>query len=93
VSQPELDGCALRPIASSPHLRSPVERVVEEGIVTNAFVAHGPERAIAYIFDASYRFTHSLASRQDAGVPRDLIEARLDAVILAIQRALRTSIM
>jgi hypothetical protein len=56
-------------------------------------VAHGPERAIAYIFDASYGFTHPMASRQDAGVPRDLIEARLDAVILAIQKALQTGIM
>lgn len=83
---------ASRPIARRHrvHLRSLVERVVEEGIATGAFMTRDRERAIAYIFDASYRFTYPLAIRQDAGVPRDLMEARLDAVILAIQKTLRT---
>ena len=48
------------------------------------------ERAIAHIFDASYRFTHPLAIQHDADLPRDLVEARLGAVILAIQKVLRT---
>ena len=82
---------AARPIARCHRvrLRNLVERVVEDGIATNAFVARDPERAIAYIFDASYRFTHPLAIQQDAGVPRDLMDARLGTVILAIQKTLR----
>ncbi|WP_243214524.1 TetR family transcriptional regulator [Methylobacterium goesingense] len=81
-----------RPIARRHRvrLRSLVERVVEEGIGAGAFVARDRERAIAHIFDASYRFTHPLAIQHDADLPRDLVEARLGAVILAIQKVLRT---
>lgn len=71
-------------------LRSLIQRIVEEGIAAKAFVISNRERAIAYIFDASYRFTHPLAIQQDAGVPRDLVKARFDAGILAIQKVLRT---
>lgn len=71
-------------------LRSLVERVVEEGIASGAFATRDRERAIAYIFDASYRFTHPLAIQQDADLPRDLLEMRLGAVILTIQTVLRT---
>ncbi len=83
---------AARPIARRHRvrLRALVERVVEEGIGTGTFVARDRERAIACIFDASYRFTHPLAIQQDADVPRDLLEARLGAVIQAIQRMLRS---
>ncbi|HEX8417063.1 MAG TPA: TetR family transcriptional regulator [Methylobacterium sp.] len=83
---------ASRPIARRHRvrLRSLVERVVEEGIGVGAFVTRDRERAIAYIFDASYRFTHPLAIQHDADVPPDLVEARLGAVIQAIQRVLRT---
>jgi len=75
---------SARPIARRHRvrLRSLVERVVEDR-----------ERAIAYIFDASYRFTHPLAIQHDAEVPRDLIEARFGAVIHAIQRVLRSGIL
>lgn len=84
-----------RPIARRHRvrLRSLVERVVEEGIGVGAFVARDPERAIAYIFDSSYRFTHPMAIQHDADLPRDLIEARLGAVIVAIQKALRAGIL
>lgn len=83
---------ASRPIARRHRvrLRALVEHVVEEGIGTGAFVTRDRERAIACIFDASYRFTHPLAIQQDADVPRDLLEARLGAVIQAIQRMLRS---
>jgi len=83
---------AARPIARRHRvrLRSLVEQVIEEGIAAGAFITRDRERAIAYIFDASYRFTYPLAIHHDAGVPRDLIEARLGAVILAIQKVLRT---
>lgn len=81
-----------RPIARRHRvrLRSLVERVIEEGIGAGAFIARDRERAIAHIFDASYRFTHPLAIQHDADLPRDLVEARLGAVILAIQKVLRT---
>ncbi|GEP07498.1 TetR family transcriptional regulator [Methylobacterium oxalidis] len=84
-----------RPIARRHRvrLRSLVERIVEEGMATGAFSARDRERAIAYIFDASYRFTHPLAIQHDSDVPRDLVEARLGAVIHAIQRVLRAGIL
>ena len=83
---------ASRPIARRHRvrLRALVERVVEEGIGTGVFAARDRERAIAVIFDASYRFTHPVAIQHDADVPRDLLDARLSAVIQSIQRALRT---
>jgi AcrR family transcriptional regulator len=83
---------ASRPIARRHRgrLRALVERVVEEGIGSGTFAARDRERAIACIFDASYRFTHPLAIQQDADLPRDLLEARLGAVIQAIQRMLRS---
>ena len=86
---------AARPIARRHRvrLRSLVERVVEEGIGAGAFVARDRERAIAYIFDASYRFTHPLAIHHDADVPADLVEARFGALIQAIQRVLRVGIL
>ena len=85
---------AARPIARRHRvrLRTLVEHVVEEGIGTGAFTARDRERAIACIFDASYRFTHPLAIQQDADVPRDLVEARLGAVIQTIQRMLRSGL-
>ncbi|GJE27011.1 TetR family transcriptional regulator [Methylobacterium organophilum] len=85
---------ASRPIARRHRvrLRTLVERIVEEGIGTGVFSARDRERAIAYIFDASYRFTHPLAIQHDADVPRDLLDARLNAVIVAIQRTLRSGI-
>ena len=85
---------ASRPIARRHRvrLRALVERIVEEGMITGVFSARDRERAIATIFDASYRFTHPLSIRQDADVPRDLIESRLGAVIQTIQRALRAGI-
>lgn len=83
---------ASRPIARRHRvrLRALVERIVEEGIGTGVFAARDRERAIAMIFDASYRFTHPVAIQHDSDVPRDLLDARLGAVIQSIQRALRT---
>lgn len=82
---------AARPIARRHRvrLRTLVERVVEEGIAAGAFVARDRERAIAYIFDASYRFTHPLAMQHDSDLPADLVQARFGAVIQAIQKVLR----
>ena len=71
-------------------LRSLVEHVVEEGMIAGTFVIRDRERAIAFVFDASYRFTHPLAIQLDADLPRDLVNARLGAVIRTIHEALRT---
>ncbi len=71
-------------------LRGLVERVIEEGIASSAFAARNKERAIAYVFDASYRFTHPVGIQLDADLPRDLAEARLGGVTLSIQQVLRT---
>jgi AcrR family transcriptional regulator len=83
---------ASRPIARRHRvrLRNLVERVVEEGIGAGAFLARDRERAIAYIFDASYRFTHPAAIQHDSDVPSDLVNARLSTVIHGIQRVLRS---
>ena len=82
---------AGRPVARRHRvrLRSLVERVVEKGIAAGTFRTRDRERAIAYNFDASYRFTHPLPIQQDADLPRDLVDARLGAVILAIQKVLQ----
>ena len=71
-------------------LRSLIERVIEEGIASSAFAARNRERAIAYIFDASYRFTHPLGIQLDADLPWDLADARLGGITLSIQQVLRT---
>ena len=71
-------------------LRSLVEGIIEEGIAAGAFSARDRERAIAHIFDASYRFTHPAAIRNDVGLPADIAEARLGAVIAAILKVLRS---
>ena len=88
-----LDATVRKRLVAKRHrvrLRSLVERVVEEGITLGAFVTRDREQAIAYIFDASYRFTHPLPIQQDADLPYDLVEARFATVILAIQTVLQT---
>lgn len=79
-----------RPIARRyrGRLRKLVECVVEEGISAGTFAVCDPREAATYILDASYRFTHPLAIQHHADLPRDLVDARLDAVILAIQKVL-----
>ena len=81
-----------RPIARRHRvrLRSLVEGVIEEGIATGAFAARERERAIAHIFDTSYRFTHPVAIQNDIGLPADIAKARLGAVITAILKVLRS---
>lgn len=82
---------ASRPVARRHRvrLRLLIERVLEEGIGTGTFAVRDREPAIAYIFDASYRFTHPLAIQHDADLPHDLIDSRFGMVIQAIQRVLR----
>lgn len=86
---------AARPIARRHRgrLRVLVERVIEEGIGAGAFAVQDRERMIAYVFDSSYRFTHPAAIRHDQDLPPDLAAARLGAVILGLQRALRIGLL
>ncbi|KMO36305.1 TetR family transcriptional regulator [Methylobacterium tarhaniae] len=80
-----------RPIARRHRgrLRQLVERVIEEGMNAGTFSLRDRERGIAFIFDTSHRFLHPVSIQLDVEVPRDLIEARLGAVIRAMLRILR----
>nr|WP_279356433.1 TetR/AcrR family transcriptional regulator [Methylobacterium indicum] len=80
-----------RPIARRHRgrLRQLVERVIEEGMNAGTFSLRDRERGIAFIFDTSHRFLHPVSIQLDAEVPRDLIEARLGAIIRAMLRILR----
>lgn len=69
-------------------LRLLAERVVEEGIGTGAFEPRDRERAIAFLFDATHRFTNPVAVRLDAEMPQDVFDARLGAAIRVVQRVL-----
>ncbi|MEH3145487.1 MAG: TetR family transcriptional regulator [Methylobacterium frigidaeris] len=84
-----------RPIARRHRgrLRVLVERVIEEGLNAGAFSLRDRERALAFIFDASHRFTHPASIQLDAEIPRDLIDLRLGAVIRVLLRALRTGVL
>jgi AcrR family transcriptional regulator len=68
--------------------RQLVERVVDEGIATGKFDPRDRDRALAFIGDATHRFTDPLAVRLDADMPRDVADARLAAVIRVTLRAL-----
>ncbi|NGM33575.1 TetR/AcrR family transcriptional regulator [Methylobacterium sp. DB0501] len=80
-----------RPIARRHRgrLRQLVERVIEEGMNAGTFSLRDRERGLAFIFDTSHRFLHPVSIQLDVEVPRDLIEARLGAVIRAMLRILR----
>jgi AcrR family transcriptional regulator len=68
--------------------RQLVERVVDEGIATGKFDPRDRDRALAFIGDATHRFTDPLAVQLDADMPRDVADARLAAVIRVTLRAL-----
>jgi AcrR family transcriptional regulator len=66
-----------------------IERVVEEGIATGVFGTAEPRRALALIFDATYRFLHPMALRSDCDVPASALAARFERVLKTILRSLR----
>lgn len=69
-------------------LRHLTERVVDEGIATQVFEPRDRDKAIAFVADATYRFTTPVAVRSDGDMPQDVFDARLGATIRAVQRAL-----
>jgi AcrR family transcriptional regulator len=69
-------------------LRHLIERVVDEGIATGKFEPRDRERALAFVGDATFRFTNPIAARLDSEIPRDILDQRLAATIRVIVRAL-----
>lgn len=74
-------------------LRHLTERVVEEGVATGVFEPRDRDKAVAYVADATYRFTTPVAVRSDADMPQDVFDARLGATIRAVQRALAAGVV
>ncbi len=80
----------LRPVVRKHRARQRhlLERVLDDGIATNAFDPRDRDRAAAFVIDAVYRFINPVSVRADADVPRDLVDARLAVMIRVIQRSL-----
>jgi AcrR family transcriptional regulator len=72
-------------------VQSEIERIVEEGMATGAFGKVEPRRALALIFDVTYRFLHPVALRADCEVPASTLAARFDRVTEILLRGLATS--
>jgi AcrR family transcriptional regulator len=70
-------------------VQSEIERIVEEGMATGAFGKAEPRRALALIFDATYRFLHPIALRSDCDVAASALAARFDRVLKTLLRSLR----
>lgn len=74
-------------------LRHLTERVVDEGIATGVFEPRDRDRAVAYVADATYRFTTPVPVRLDADMPQDVFDTRLSVAIRAVQQALAAGVM
>jgi AcrR family transcriptional regulator len=81
---------ALRPVVRKHRARQRglLERVLDEGVATDAFEPRDRERAAAFVIDAVYRFINPMAVRADAEVPRDVLDARFALMIRVILRSL-----
>lgn len=79
-----------RHIARKHRLRvlSLLERVLEEGLANDTFVASDRARALTLVLDCLHRFVNPLAIRQDAEMPRKALDERLALAIRATLRAL-----
>ncbi|MFC7396158.1 TetR/AcrR family transcriptional regulator [Chelatococcus sp. GCM10030263] len=74
-------------------IRMLVERVVDEGITTGAFEPRDRDRALSFLTDVLYRFTHPAAVLADAGLARDVLDRRLAAVVRVALRALSVGLI
>ncbi|CAH1649315.1 TetR family transcriptional regulator [Hyphomicrobiales bacterium] len=74
-------------------IRMLVERVVDEGIATGAFEPRDRDGALSFLTDVLYRFTHPSAILADTGVPRDVLDRRLAAVVRVALRALSVGLI
>jgi AcrR family transcriptional regulator len=81
---------ALRPVVRKHRTRqrSFLERVLDEGIGTNAFEPRDRDRAAAFVIDAVHRFINPVSVRADAEVPRPVLDQRLGVMIRVILRSL-----
>ena len=82
-----------RPVARNhrARLRDLIERILDEGVATEAFPASGRDRFIGLAFDLGYRFLNPWAVRLDGAIPPRVIEARHAAAAQALVRAIRTA--
>jgi AcrR family transcriptional regulator len=71
-------------------VRTLIERVVEEGATSDAFVVRRRERAVTLVLDAVFRFVHPVAVTIDREVPRKVYDERLAAVVKIVLRGLAT---
>lgn len=69
-------------------VRELLERVIEEGVANRIFSTGERPRAIAFVFDAAYRFIHPVAIRLDRNAPPQSLTQRREAVLSALIRAL-----
>jgi AcrR family transcriptional regulator len=74
-------------------VRMLVERVVDEGITTGAFEPRDRDRALSFLTDVLYRFTHPTAVLADVALPRDVLDRRLAAVVRVALRALSVGLI
>jgi len=69
-------------------VRELLERVIEEGIANQIFPSGDRSRAIAFVFDAAYRFIHPVAIRLDRNAPPQNLALRRDTILTTLVRAL-----
>lgn len=64
------------------------ERVVDEGVATGVFSVRDRQRALSFLTDALFRFTHPAAVRLDGSLPRAALEPRLATMVAVALRTL-----
>ena len=69
-------------------VRELLERVIDEGIANQIFPTTDRARAVAFVFDAGYRFIHPVAIRLDRGAQPQNLSLRRDTILGTVVRAL-----
>ena len=69
-------------------IQGEVQRVLDEGMASGAFHNGDQRRALAFVFDALFRFLHPVAVRLDQEARRDQLSARFDRVLEQVLRNL-----
>jgi AcrR family transcriptional regulator len=84
---------ALRPVVRKHRARQRnlLERVLDDGIATNAFEPRDRDRAAAFVIDAVFRFINPVSVRADAEVPRAVLDTRLGVMVRVILRSLASA--
>ncbi len=71
-------------------VQSEIQRVLEEGVSSGAFVMTDRRRATSLIFDGAHRFIHPVALRLDSDASASAVASCFEAVLAMTLRALRT---